>query len=166
VDENKFVKPLLLTVTCLFFISFAISTPTTASYYPGSSDTSSTPEPISPTPTPESGDQRFDLIETRMDALEKFVEVVSLSFNSAIARMESNINLMLGIIAVASVILAILGFGVMRLWIARLVENQVRQTASEEVERVAEAEAKRIRDEWDPKMAEIYEEYRRAIPRK
>jgi len=125
-----------------------------------------TPESPTSTPTASVTDNRISSIETRVNSLESFVEIQSRSYDAAVSRMESNLNLLLAILAIASVVVALVGFGAVRLWITYTVQTQLKQATADEVKKVTEAELQRIRSEWEPKFAQLYEEYRKTISRK
>jgi hypothetical protein len=124
-----------------------------------------TPTPSIPTPTPNDFGLRIDQLEKRLDDLGSVVEVQSNSFDATVSRMESNLNLLLTILAIASLLAAILGFGIVRVWVRSLVENRLKDITSQEVSRVTQEELERIRKEWEPQFAELYEEYRRSMRR-
>jgi predicted membrane protein len=104
-------------------------------------------------------EQKVGELQRRIDDLGSLVEVQSNSFNATVSRMESNLNLLLIILAVASLLIAILGFGIVRVWIRALVERQLRDITTREASTIVKDEIKKIREEWDPKFAEIYDEY-------
>jgi len=119
-----------------------------------------TPEPTQSILVETAVEQRIQLLETRVDSLETFVEIQSNSYSAAISRSESNINVMLAVMAVASVLVAILGFGVVRLWVNRLVEERITKMTSERIQAIVNDEVEKARRNWDHQFAELYEEYR------
>lgn len=126
---------------------------------------SPTPPHVTTTPTPPIPPEvslRLQAIERRLDDMQTLVEVQSSVNDATVSRMESNLNLLLAILAIGSLLAAVLGFAMVRIWIRSLVENQLRQITSQEVSRVANMEMCRLREEWDPKFAELYQEYRRV----
>ncbi len=147
------VQPARLPVGCLDVLAATPVQPT------------STPPPSIPTPTPIDVGPRIDQLEKRLDDLGYVLEVQSNTFDATVSRMESNLNLLLMILAIASLLAAILGFGIVRVWIRSLVENRLKDLTSQEVSRATQEELDRIRKEWDPKFAELYEEYRRSMQR-
>jgi hypothetical protein len=150
----------------LLFSTLIFITPIGISSYHNQSSTSSTPEPIKTTPTSNQADQNIQNLEARVNSLEKFIELESNSYSASVSRMESNTNVILVVMAVASIVVAILGFGVVRLWISKMVEDRVTKITSDQVQNATKAEVDRIRKEWDPKFADLYEEYRKSIPRR
>jgi hypothetical protein len=125
-----------------------------------------TPSRPIPTPTPTSGPTEVELkiegIERRLDDIQALVEVQSSTYDATVTRVESNFNLLLAILAIASLLTAILGFGFVRIWIRSLVEDQLKQITSREISHLIEREVHRLRDEWEPKFVELYEEYQKA----
>lgn len=124
------------------------------------------PTPPHPTTTPTippEFDLRVQAIEKRLDDMQMLVEVQSSVNDATVSRMESNLNLLLAILATGSLLAAVLGFAIVRIWIRSLVENQLRQITSQEVARLADAEVRRLREEWDTKFAELYQEYHRVV---
>ena len=127
----------------------------------------STPVPtaVPPTPTTSSAELRIDALEERIDDLSTLVEVQSSTFDATAARMESNQSQLLAILGVASLVVAVLGLGIVRIWIRNLVEQRLRDVATREFSRQVQAEIDKLRDEWDPKFAELYREYQRVVQR-
>lgn len=137
------------------FASVHINSPSTPSPFP-------TPIPI-PTPVPVVPAPDINDLEGRLDDLQTLVEVQSSVFDATVSRMESNLNLLLTILAIASLLTAILSLGILRVWIKSLVEDQLKATTEQQVSRAVQKEVARIREEWEPKFTELYEEYRRSI---
>jgi hypothetical protein len=124
-----------------------------------------TPTPVPPTPTqtPLSVELQVIELERRLDHLESLIQVQSNVYDATVQRMESNLNLLLAILAVASLLAAVLGLGIVRVWIRSLVEERLRNTTSQEVSRLVQKEVSFLREEWEPKFAELYEEYNRLV---
>jgi hypothetical protein len=124
-----------------------------------------TPTPIYPTPsqTPIAVELRVIELERRVDLLESLLEVQSNVYNATVQRMESNLNLLLAILAIASLLAAILSLGFARVWIKSLVEERLRGTTSQEVSRLVQKEVDSLREEWEPKFTELYDEYSRLV---
>jgi hypothetical protein len=112
-----------------------------------------TPTPILPTPTPTPLTVELQVIELerRFDHLESLVEVQSNVYDATVQRMESNLNLLLAILAVASLLAGVLGLGIARVWIRSLVEERLRHITSQEISRLVQEEMSRLREEWEPK---------------
>jgi hypothetical protein len=108
---------------------------------------------------------KIQAIERRLDDIQTLVEVQSSANDATVSRMESNFNLLLAILAIASLLAAILGYGIVRVWIRSLVENRLKQITSQEISRLVDEEVSRLRDEWEPKFVELYEEYSRVANR-
>lgn len=126
-----------------------------------------TPTPIPPTPTKTIFAVELQVIELerRFDHLESLVEVQSNVYDATVQRMESNLNLLLAILAVASLLAGVLGLGIARVWIRSLVEERLRDITSQEISRLVQEEVSRLREEWEPKFTELYEEYSRSMRR-
>ena len=121
--------------------------------------------PPPPTQTPLAVELQVIELERRFDHLGSLVEVQSNVYDATVQRMESNLNLLLAILAVASLLAAVLGFGIARVWIRSLVEKRLRDITSQEISRLVQEEVGRLREEWEPKFAELYEEYSRLMRR-
>lgn len=125
---------------------------------------------VPPTPTPiqtatPSLDFRVSDLETRCEDMTLLLETQSSAFDAAMRRAESNINLLLAILAVASVVAALAGLLVARVWIRSLVEERVKAATAEEVSRLAQEELDRLKKEWEPKFAQLYADYNRLCSR-
>ena len=124
----------------------------------------STPTPILFTPSPNQTSE-IEVTNARLQALEQQLDVQAQLFEATVARMESNTNLLLAIMAIASVLLAVMGFGVVRFWISNTVEGQLRKALSEQMQSLAEREISRLRSEWESKFLALYEEYKGIRPK-
>jgi hypothetical protein len=124
-----------------------------------------TPIPPSPTQTPLAVELQVIELERRFDHLESLVEVQSNVYDATVQRMESNLNLLLAILAVGSLLAALLGLGIARVWIRSLVEDRLRDITSQEISRLVQEEVSQTREEWEPKFSELYEEYSRSMGR-
>lgn len=122
-----------------------------------------TPVPPAPTPTPLAVELQVIELERRFDHLESLVQVQSNVYDATVQRMESNLNLLLAILAIASLLAAVLGLGFARIWIRSLVEERLRNTTSQEVSLLVQKEVGLLRDEWEPKFTALYEEYNRLV---
>ena len=60
---------------------------------------------------------QVDVLEERIHSLEKTIQTQSEAYSTTVTRMEANMNLLLAVIAVASLLVAFLGFGVVKIWI-------------------------------------------------
>jgi hypothetical protein len=158
-----FVLAILLVTVLILSLSPTFAEPIRS---PTSATSTQTPESLTSTPTASVTDNRINSLEARVDSLKSFVEIQSRSYDAAVSRMESNLNLLLAILAITSVVVALVWFGSVRLWITNTVQTQLKQATAEEVKKVAEAELQRIRSEWEPKFAQLYEEYHKIISRK
>ncbi len=118
------------------------------------------------TPTIVTNDSQIEILEVKVQNLETNVQTQSEAYAATVTRMEANMNVLLAVMAVASLLVAFLGFGVVKIWIRQLVEERIQKALSQEVNELAQKEADRIRAEWDPKFASLYEEYRKTIARK
>lgn len=123
----------------------------------------STPIPLTPTPSIVDLSNRIDNIERTLGGHEILVEVQSNTFNATVSRMESNLNLLLTIIGIVSILIALLGYGVVRMWIRSQVEQRIKGITSEEISRLSEDEVSRLREEWEPKFRDLYDEYQGII---
>lgn len=127
---------------------------------------SSTPIPTlhptsAATPLPQSNPSDTALLQAKVESLEAALEIQTRAFNAAITRAESNMNLLLAIIAISSAVLALLGFGIVRFWISQSVDQHISKATSTEVRSLVERELARLRADWDPRFAALYEEYKR-----
>lgn len=125
----------------------------------------STTIPPTPTPTPLAVELQVRELERRFDSLESLVEVQTNMYDATVRRMESNLNLLLAILAIASLAAGILGLGIARSWIKFLVEKRLRKITSQEITRLVQEEVSQLREEWEPKFTELYEEYGRLTRR-
>jgi hypothetical protein len=152
----------LIPILTILFIIGAFGNP--QSQY--QSSPSSTPEPTKVTPFATETGQNLQILEARIDSLEKFVELQADSYSAAISRTESNINVILIVMSVAAILVTILGYAIVRGWISRTVEERITIITSEHIQNSVKAEVEKVRQEWDPKFAALYEEYRKSIPRR
>lgn len=111
-------------------------------------------------------ENRIEAIEAKLQSLEKNIQTQSEAYSATVTRMEANMNLLLAVMAVASLLVAILGFGFVKIWLRQLVEERVQKALSQEVNELAKNEIDKLRREWDPKFASLYDEYRKTISRK
>src|SRR5689334_5356951 len=75
--------------------------------------------PVTPvTAVPNSS--QVNVLEERINSLEKTIQTQSEAYSTTVTRMEANMNLLLAVIAVASLLVAFLGFGVVKIWIRQL----------------------------------------------
>lgn len=125
-----------------------------------------TPYVVLPTSQAFPSSTDLSLIQVRVDSIEQALQVQTQAFSAAISRAESNMNLLLAIIAISSVVVALLGFGIVRFWISQGVSQHVSRTTTDEVRALAEQEIHRLRSQWDPKFAELYDEYKRLGTKK
>ena len=159
--QGKFTRNSLLILLTLFFaIPLFLD-------FPAYAAASKTPVPT-PTivATVMSNGSQFDVLEARIQGLETNAQTQSEAYAATVTRMEANMNFLLAVMAVASLLVAVLGFGFVKIWIRQQVEQKIQSALSREVTELAKQEIDRIRGEWDPKFAELYEEYRKTIVRK
>lgn len=102
-------------------------------------------------------------VNSKMYCLENGLEIQNYAYNSAINRWESNMNLILVIIAIATVVLAIFGFGILKFYVKKIIEDSLQKILRENVEQINEEELRKIRKEWDPKFADLYREYQVTV---
>jgi predicted PurR-regulated permease PerM len=107
-----------------------------------------------------------EILNSKIDSLESQITIQSNAYSSAINRWESNMNTILVIIAIATVILAVLGFSLVRFYLRKAVEDNLKGILKENIEKIYEDELNRIRKEWEPKFTKLYEEYRHIPPTK
>jgi hypothetical protein len=118
------------------------------------------------TSTVVSDSSQIDVLEAKIQGLETTIQTQSEAYAATVTRMEANMNFLLAVMGVASLLVAILGFGFVKIWIRQQVEQRVQNALSKEVTQLAKQEIDRIRGDWDPKFAALYDEYRRTIARK
>lgn len=118
-----------------------------------------TPNPTIAAPTIGGVALRIEALEKRIDDLHALVEVQSGVFDATVARMESNQSQLLAIVGVASLLVAVLGLGVVRIWVRNSVEQGLSTVAREEFSRQVEKEIDALREEWEPKFTKLYKEY-------
>lgn len=126
----------------------------------------STPSPPTATPTPLAPvplEERVAILEAQVSQDQSLIAVQSNSFGAAIARVESSANLVLIVLAIAALIAALLGFGIVRGWVSSLVQERLEKISREDLDRTIQAELTKLRLEWDGKFAELYEEYRGSL---
>ncbi len=162
--NNFTLRKSIISFLFLVAILFAFSHISIASAQTNIILRSSTPV-VHPTITPNPFDARLNSLELKAESFDTLIQIQSNSFNSTISRLESNFNLILAIAAISSAVIALLGLGFARIWIRDLIEKQIQDTASDEIARIAQKELERIREEWEPKFASLYEEYRDSIKR-
>ncbi len=161
--SNSILHKSIIGIFLLITIQFGNSR---FSYGPTQTINGSTPAPeVSPTNTPNPFNARVNSLEQQVESFDTLIEIQSNSFNSTISRLESNFNLILAIVAISSTVIALLGLGFARIWVRDLIEKQIQGTASDEITKISQVELERIREEWDPKFASLYEEYRNVIKR-
>lgn len=108
---------------------------------------------------------RLERLQSRVDAFDRMVEIQANSFDSTVARLESNLNLLLAFVAIVSVVIGIIGLGFVRIWIRESVDRQLSGVAQAEIEGALGGELERLRAEWEPKFNALYEEYRNLVNR-
>ena len=120
---------------------------------PGSPDVRPTPDLAS----------KIDELESTIRIDQRLMDAQSRAYSATVDRMESNMNMVLTVIGVASILLAVLSFGVIRYWIRSMLEERLKSLAGEELSHVAQEEAAKLRGEWEPKFEELYKEYQRLV---
>jgi hypothetical protein len=105
------------------------------------------------------------LLNSRLESLENSQKIESNAFSAAIARSESNMNFLLAIIAISTILLAIIGLSVVKTWIAQSVNQYISKTTSNQMNLLIEKEIQKLRSDWDSKFSELYEEYKRIVKR-
>lgn len=108
----------------------------------------------------------IEILKIRIDGLEQSIQTQTDAYNATISRWESNLNLILVIIAVVGVLIAILSIGVIKEGVNRIVEHQLKQLTKEQIDRITETELKEIRSNYEPKFTALYEEYRKTLGKK
>ena len=169
-EENRQVKLRSAALTSFMLIAPMLSFALTGSFgiHMRSRNTTSlltTPLPPTPTPTNVELMNKMERIEAQIEGHGSLIEVQSSTFEATVSRIESNLNLLLAIIAIASVLIALVGYGVVRMWIGSQVEEQISGITSDEISRLTADELSKMRDEWEPRFQELYEEYQRLVRR-
>lgn len=122
-----------------------------------------TPEaiPITPTSSPTGGHLDDKYFEEKIENLESLVKIQSEAYSATISRWESNLNLILTILGIATAIFTLLGFITFKYWIKNQIIEKYKEVADNELSSLIENEADRIRKEYEPKFAKLYDEYRK-----
>ena len=113
------------------------------------------------TPIPNVKEQP-SVLEVRIDSLENLIEIQSQSFNATVSRWESNLNLILSIIGIVSILIAIFGITAFKYWVKNQITEQYKKAVGEELNLLIKKEMDDMRKEWDPKFAALYDEYRKS----
>lgn len=120
----------------------------------------------SPTALPTVVDPEIAVLDARVQGLESAMQVQTAAYSAAVSRMEMNINILLGIIAVASLLAAIVGFGVVRNWIRLQVEEGLQKALTKELDEKVDKAISGMRADWESRIASLYDEYKRALTKK
>ena len=110
---------LLIIITLLFPLSFLINFQSI--YYSINNQylKETNYEEFTPTttPVPIIINEQPSILEVRIDSLENLIELQSQSYSATVSRWESNLNLILSIIGIASILIAIFGITAFKYWV-------------------------------------------------
>lgn len=133
------------------------------SSYAGTIKLAPTPIMVQPTLFPGVSTEscEYKVLESRIDSIQDYVNLQSETYSSTISRWESNLNFILVILGAVGLVVALLGFGFVKDLINRSVAERLKEISQTQIEKAIEQEVLAIRNKWDPKFAELYEEYRK-----
>lgn len=124
-----------------------------------------TPEIIAgtQTPIPSDNEKNDSYLETRINSLESMLKIQSETYSATISRWESNLNLIITMIGIASVLITLLGIITFRYWIKNQINEQYKKISIDELNSLVRKEIDKIREKWDQKFADLYDDYRKII---
>lgn len=175
--KNNFLKIFIISILIglLFSLGWINLFVFASDNYLSISDTVSNPTPYptnAPMNTNEYNLSSINDLEERVNNLEgqigiysSLIDSQSNIFNASVSRSESNINLLLALMAISSIIFGLIGLGFIKKWVENSVENYINNISEKKLSKLMEYEQLRIRNKWDPKFAKIYDEYLNTVPR-
>ena len=76
--------------------------------------TAAAPPTTAPVDNPHAASTNIEVLNEKVNGLERDLQLQTDMYSASVARMESNMNVFIGVMTVASILLAVLGFGVVR----------------------------------------------------
>ena len=110
-------------------------------------------------------EKRVINLEAQVGTYSSLIDTQNNVFMATTARSESNINLLLGLMAFSSLVFGLIGLGFIKIWVEKSVEKYINSISENKLSELMEKEQFRIRNQWDPKFAKIYNEYLGIKPR-